>query len=100
MVQFSRVNKHSYTVFQTLYHIEDEGEVLGRIKWDRFVGASSNLGFSSQRLQESAWLFTPCADLGLARGSQFYQPNPDTNIPYDIAGRLGRRLKHVYGWDG
>jgi hypothetical protein len=94
------VNKNSYTIFQTLFHIEDEGATPGKIKWDRFVGALTNLGFSAQALHGSAWQFTPSPDLGLSRGIQFHQSHPDTDIPYDIARQFGRCLKHAYGWDG
>lgn len=98
--QVFRVNKNSHAVIHSLFHIEDEGEMPGKIKWDRFVGALTNLGFSAQALHGSPWQFTPPPDLGFSRGIQFHQPHPDTDISYNIARQFGRRLKHAYGWDG
>ncbi|KAH6866627.1 hypothetical protein BKA58DRAFT_388334 [Alternaria rosae] len=57
-------------------------------------------GFSAEKLQGSAWQFTPCGSLDVVRGIQFHEPHPDSSIPYIMARRFGRRLQRVYGWHG
>jgi hypothetical protein len=55
------------------------------------------LGFSSEKLQGSAWQFTPGGDLGTNHGIHFHEPHPDSDIPYTMARQFGRRLRRVYG---
>jgi hypothetical protein len=96
------VDKRTHRVFKTLFHIplSDLGETPKAIKWDDFKRAMARTGFSAEKLQGSAWQFTPCSSTDVLRGIQFHEPHPDSSIPYIMARRFGRRLQRVYGWHG
>jgi hypothetical protein len=57
------------------------------------------LGFSAEKLQGSAWQFSPSSTSDVDRGIHFHEPHPDSAIPYIMARRFGRRLERVYGWN-
>ncbi|KAI4624857.1 uncharacterized protein J4E87_005338 [Alternaria ethzedia] len=96
------VDKRAHKVFKTLFHVplSDLGETPKAIKWDDFKRAMIRAGFSAEKLQGSAWQFTPSVSTDVARGIQFHEPHPDSSIPYIMARRFGRRLQRVYGWHG
>ncbi|KAJ4350538.1 hypothetical protein N0V95_004644 [Ascochyta clinopodiicola] len=96
------VDKRTLNVFRTLFSVpsEDIGEVAKSIKWVEFKRAMVRIGFSAEKLQGSAWQFTPATDVGTERGIHFHEPHPDSDINYVIAKRIGRRLGRVYGWCG
>ncbi|KAI4944559.1 hypothetical protein J4E91_008562 [Alternaria rosae] len=96
------VDKRAHKVFKTLFHVplSDLGEAPKAIKWDDFKRAMIRAGFSAEKLQGSAWQFTPCGSTDVVRGIQFHEPHPDSSIPYIMARRFGRRLQRVYGWHG
>lgn len=96
------VDKRAHKVFKTLFHVplSDLGETPKAIKWDDFKRAMTRAGFSAEKLQGSAWQFTPCDSTETVRGIQFHEPHPDSSIPYIMARRFGRRPQRVYGWHG
>ncbi|KZM19335.1 uncharacterized protein EKO05_0002920 [Ascochyta rabiei] len=96
------VDKSTHNVFRTLFSVpsEDIGEVSKGTKWVEFKRAMVRIGFSAEKLQGSAWQFTPTTDVGIERGIHFHEPHPDSEINYVIAKRIGRRLRPVYGWCG
>jgi hypothetical protein len=96
------VDKRTYNIFRTFFGAPSEGveEVPKSAKWADFRRAMVRMGFGVEKLQGSAWQFTPSADVGSLRGIQFHEPHPDSDITYVIAKRIGRRLGRVYGWHG
>ena len=92
------VDKRSDKVFKALFHISqsEKGDLAGAVKWDEFKRAMVRIGFSTEKLQGSAWQFTPGDTLNIIRGINFYEPHPDSNIPYIMARRFGRQLERVY----
>lgn len=96
------VNKASYKTLQVMFHVpaDDIGELPRAIKWNDFKRAMVSVGFSAEKLQGSAWQFTPTKDVGAERSIQFHEPHPVSDIPYIMAKRFGRRLFRVYGWNG
>ncbi|KAJ8111837.1 hypothetical protein OPT61_g5657 [Boeremia exigua] len=94
------VNKATYKVMKTLFHVptHEASNLPTNIKWNDFTRAMINIGFAAEKLQGSAWQFTPKGDVGAGRSIQFHEPHPDSNIPFVMAKRFGRRLFRVYGW--
>lgn len=95
-----RVDKRTLSTIRTLFGGGgySESEISRNIKWDDFVRAMVRVGFSAEKLQDSAWQFTPHGGIAVDRGIQFHEPHPERNIPYTMARRFGRRLERVYGW--
>ncbi|KAI8940775.1 hypothetical protein NX059_002041 [Plenodomus lindquistii] len=96
------LDKRAYKAMKALFHvvISDADEVPKSLKWNEFTRAMVRAGFSAEKLQGSAWQFTPSASLDVERGIQFHEPHPDSDIPHIMARRFGRRLERVYGWTG
>ena len=59
-----RVDKRSYKVFKSLFHVpsSESSEYLRAIKWDDFRRAMISVGFSAEKLHGSAWQFAPIND--------------------------------------
>jgi hypothetical protein len=53
------------------------------------------VGFAVEKLQGSAWQFTPGEALNAERNIQFHEPHPDSDVPCVMAKRFGRRLGRV-----
>jgi hypothetical protein len=87
---------------KSLFHVatSETGEYPKAVKWDEFKRAMARLGFSVKKLQGSAWQFFPSSALDTDRGIHFHEPHPDSDIPYAMARRFGRRLERVYGCNG
>jgi hypothetical protein len=96
------LDKRAYRVMKSLFHVAtyETGEYPKAVKWDEFKRAMVRLGFSAEKLQGSAWQFSPGRTLDVERGIHFHEPHPDSDIPYTMARRFGRRLERVYGWNG
>lgn len=86
-----RIDKVSYTVFRTLFHSQNDGELPRNLRWTEVVSALTKLGFSAEKLHGSAWQFIS-TKLGLNRGIHFHEPHPDDEVPLALARRYGRRL--------
>jgi hypothetical protein len=56
-------------------------------------------GFSAEKLQGSAWKFTP-RRLDVEGSINFHEPHPSNKIAFYVARRFGRRLERAYGWKG
>jgi hypothetical protein len=56
-----KCDKNTYSVFQTLLkpYAANGNNLSGPIKWSALVLAMAKIGFSTQKLQSSAWQFTP-----------------------------------------
>ncbi|PVH95695.1 hypothetical protein DM02DRAFT_689572 [Periconia macrospinosa] len=95
------LHRRPYQVFKTIMglHAADPGSCPKVVKWPDFIHAMTCVGFAVEKLQGSAWQFTPGKDSDVARGIQFHEPHPESDIPYAMARRFGRRLERVYGWD-
>jgi hypothetical protein len=94
------VDKRAYRVFKTLFHVpsSETGDLPKEIKWDEFKRAMTRAEFSAEKLQGSAWQFSPGGSINVERGMQFHEPHPENEIPHILARRFGRRLERVYGW--
>jgi hypothetical protein len=92
------VGKDAYVVIKALFHVPNDSEPPGKIRWDQFVGTLTKLGFAVEKLHGSAWQFTP-KTLNLPRGIQFHEPHPSGEVPLTLARRYGRRLARAYGWE-
>jgi hypothetical protein len=95
-----QVDKRTFKTLKTIFGTNSysEGEVSKTVKWDAFVRAMIRTGFAAEKLQGSAWQFTPHGNTIVERSIQFHEPHPDSDIPYAMARRFGRRLERVYGW--
>ena len=92
------VGKDTYIVIKALFHVPNDSEPPGKIRWDQLVAALTKLGFAVEKLHGSAWQFTP-KKLNLPRGIQFHEPHPSGEVPLALARRYGRRLARAYGWE-
>ncbi|KAF2645206.1 hypothetical protein P280DRAFT_531183 [Massarina eburnea CBS 473.64] len=98
--QIFTLDKNSYKVFKTLFGIrKSESDELPKfIKWNNFKRAMTKVRFSVEKMQGSAWQFSPTDNVEVERSIQFHEPHPNSDIPYTMARRFGRRLERVYGW--
>jgi len=92
------VGKDAYVVIKALFHVPNDSEPPGKIRWDQLVTTLTKLGFAVEKLHGSAWQFTP-KKLNLPRGIQFHEPHPSGEVPLALARRYGRRLARAYGWE-
>lgn len=94
------LDKRTYRTMKALFHValSETEDFPKAIKWDEFKRAMVRIGFAAEKLQGSAWQFTPGESLDVDRGIHFHEPHPDSDIPYIMARRFGRRLERVYGW--
>lgn len=93
------VDKRAHKVFRNLFHSPLSRDHPGDIPWQDFLHAMISTGFLAQKLQGSAWQFTP-KDLHIAHPIQFHEPHPTHKLPFTWARRFGRRLARSYGWRG
>jgi hypothetical protein len=96
------LDKRTLKAMKALFHVaqSDSEDIPKAVKWNEFKRAMARIGFAVEKLQGSAWQFTPGEALGVHRGIQFHEPHPDSDITYVMARRFGRRLERVYGWNG
>ncbi|RMZ73167.1 C2H2 and C2HC zinc finger [Pyrenophora seminiperda CCB06] len=97
-----KLDKRAYKTMKALFHVSvsDTEDFPKAIKWDDFKRAMVRIGFAAEKLQGSAWQFTPGPGINVNRGIHFHEPHPESEIPYVMARRIGRRLEQVYGWCG
>lgn len=93
------VDKRSLKVFNTLFHSPDSPSQAGEITWNDFLHAMVIVGFGVEKLQGSAWHFTPVT-LSAERSIQFHEPHPGNKLPFVVGKRHGRRLNRAFGWTG
>ena len=58
----------------------------------------SSTGFRVEKMQGSAWQFTPTV-LDVERSISFHEPHPSSKLAFRIARRYARRLNRAYGWE-
>ncbi|KAF1963529.1 hypothetical protein CC80DRAFT_511841 [Byssothecium circinans] len=93
------VDKRAHKVFRALFHSPNSPDQPGEIAWPDFLHALVSTGFSAEKLQGSAWHFTP-KNLDVRRSIQFHEPHPGNKLPFMWGRRYGRRLTRAYGWTG
>lgn len=93
------VDKRAYKVFRNLFHSPLSRDHPGDVPWQDFLHAMVAAGFSAQKLQGSAWQFTPTS-LDVQQPILFHEPHPTHKLPFTWARRFGRRLARTYGWRG
>jgi len=91
------VDRRSYNVFSTLFHMPNERNKSGDIAWTEFLYAMRSVGFGWQRLAGSAWEFT---ELSTDRSIQFHQPHPSPRVTFEVIKIIGKRLHKKFGWTG
>ncbi len=91
------VDRRALKVFRTLFHSPDNPNQPGEVSWKNFVHAMISAGFGAEKLQGSAWHFTPTAT-DVERSIQFHEPHPNDKLPFTWARRYGRRLTRAFGW--
>jgi len=94
-----KVDKRAHKVFRTLFYSPLCRDQPGEIPWANFLHAMAKTSFSVQKLQGSAWQFTPHT-LDVEQPIQFHEPHPNPKLPFTWARRNGRRLARMYGWRG
>jgi hypothetical protein len=94
-----RLDQRAHKVFRTLFHSPMLRNQPGETPWSDFLHAMASTGFSVQKLQGSAWQFTP-QNLDVEQPIQFHEPHPTHKLPFTWARRYGRRLARTYGWRG
>ena len=108
------VSKRDARVFSMLFRIFHEDTAPGEVPWADFLHAMSSLGFAIQKLDGSAWLFSPALE-PLSRSIIFHEPHPASKIRsvwldgmevdcYEHLGGVRRRLLEREGtvsdpWD-
>jgi hypothetical protein len=94
------VDQRTHKVFKTIFYTPttESGDLPKVVKWAEFKRAMMRMGFAVEKLQGSAWQFTPGDTSNIDRNIQFHEPHPESDIPYVMAKRFGRRLGRVYGW--
>lgn len=91
------VSKRAMKVFSTVFFDDSSGASVGDTLWSEFLHAMASAGFTSKKLEGSAWIFAPTDD-SFRRSIIFHEPHPVAKIQYCIARRIGRRLNRAYGW--
>jgi len=94
------VDQRTHKVFKTIFYTptSETGDLPKAVKWAEFKRAMARVGFAVEKLQGSAWQFSPSEISNAERNIQFHEPHPDSDVPYVMAKRFGRRLARVYGW--
>lgn len=92
------VDKRALKTLKTLFHSPNSPDQPGQVAWRDFLHAMLSTGFAAEKLQGSAWHFTP-KDMSANRSIQFHEPHPVNNLPFTWARRCGRRLNRAFGWD-
>jgi hypothetical protein len=91
------VDKRAYKVFRSLFHSPESPDQPGEVSWPNFLHAMVKAGFGAEKLQGSAWHFTP-QNIKVGRSIQFHEPHPSNKLPFTWAKRYGRRLSRAFGW--
>ncbi|KAH7064346.1 hypothetical protein BKA63DRAFT_586258 [Paraphoma chrysanthemicola] len=91
------IDKRALKVFKSLFHSPHSPDQPGEISWPDFLHAMVKAGFGAEKLQGSAWHFTP-QNLELDCSIQFHEPHPGNKLPFTWARRYGRRLTRAFGW--
>jgi hypothetical protein len=92
-----KVDKRAHKVFRSLFHSPNSPDQPGEVAWPDFLHAMIKAGFGAEKLQGSAWHFTP-QNLDVDRSIQFHEPHPSNKLPFVWARRYGRRLTRAFGW--
>jgi hypothetical protein len=93
------VDKRALKVFKNLFHSPHSPDQAGQVLWRDFLHAMASVGFGGEKLQGSAWHFTP-NKVDAERSIQFHEPHPGNKLPVNWARRYGRRLARAFGWTG
>jgi hypothetical protein len=75
------LDKRAHKVFQTLFHCPMSRNQPGDTPRTDFLHAMVSTGFSAQKLQGSAWQFTP-HNLVVEQPIQFHEPHPNHKLPF------------------
>jgi hypothetical protein len=89
------VDKRAHRVFKTIFHVPSSelGEIPKAVKWDDFKRVMVRVGFTAEKLQGCACQFMPMSSTNVERSIQFHEPHPNSDVPFMLARRLGRRLE-------
>ena len=76
-----KVDKRTCKGFKALFHSSFNSDILGEVPWPDFLHAMNSIGFSMEKLQGSAWNFTPPNVFDVGQSIQFHEPHPASKIP-------------------
>jgi hypothetical protein len=91
------VGKRAIKVFNSLVQSPNSPGQPGEVAWPDFLHAMVKAGFGAEKLQGSAWHFTP-QNMDVERSIQFHEPHPSNKLPFTWARCYGRRLTRAFGW--
>ncbi|KAJ5577704.1 uncharacterized protein N7459_006668 [Penicillium hispanicum] len=94
-----RVSKRALEAFETVFHQPSTTNKPGELSWKEFRHAMKSLGFEEQKLQGSAWHFTPPPSLQDKGSIHIHGPHPSDKHPFHVARAIGRRLRDQYGFE-
>jgi hypothetical protein len=91
-----KVKPSTATVFSSLF--SRSSTARSPVRWEAFVAAMNDLGFSTEPKVGSIYTFIPPETMAVRRGITLHRPHQAI-----IEGRLilvySRRLRRIYGWD-
>jgi hypothetical protein len=94
--QTFNVKPSTAEVFSAL--LSRTSEARGSVKWDAFIAAMTDLGFSIVPKYGSVYTFCPTAKMEVQKSLTLHRPHGPTIEGWRLL-MCARRLKRVYGWD-
>ncbi|KAF2663106.1 hypothetical protein BT63DRAFT_129988 [Microthyrium microscopicum] len=86
-----QVDARAMKVFSTMFHKPSTRHHLGEVSWKDFLYALQAIGFGVEKLDGSAWQFTPTR-MDVQASIQIHDPHPSHKIPFFNLRHHGRRL--------
>ena len=84
-----------FKTFSSLFRSPAAEGSAGELDWKKFVHAMTQVGFTAQHLDGSAWVFAKVPGAGRIL---IHEPHPESKITPHIARRIARRLQRNFGW--
>lgn len=84
-----------FKTFSALFRGPAAEGSTGELDWKKFVHAMTQVGFTAQHLDGSAWVFAKVPGAGRIL---IHEPHPESKITPHIARRIARRLQRNFGW--
>ncbi|KAL8850842.1 MAG: hypothetical protein Q9221_004256 [Calogaya cf. arnoldii] len=91
------VKKKAFNTFAALFGKPIADTLPDELPWNDFKKAMVSIGFGTEKLQGSAWLFKSTEKSAFS-SIIFHEPHPDSKLPMQWARRIARRLNRNFGW--
>ncbi|KAI4655063.1 uncharacterized protein J4E79_008128 [Alternaria viburni] len=82
------VNRRSWKTLDAMFRVSQE------VPWSDFLHTMTDIGFASQKLLGSAWMFRNERN----QKAQVHEPHPDSRLTPKQARRIGRRFGRNWKW--